>query len=104
MTRGKDQIKFEDPPASITGAYDWASIATKLREQPNQWAKVFTGDLHSRTVSVRQGGVRAMRKEDGFEFRTTNNHFKEEAGKRVRYCDFYVRYVPPKAATKKRSN
>lgn len=100
-TTPKSDVTFTDPPGRHTD-YDWTAIATKLKAQPEQWGLIFENDKHSRVVSLIQGSVKALRPSDGFEFRTSNNHYTDNpGGGRTRRCSLYARYVPPK---RRRSN
>jgi len=67
-------------------------IAAKLKTQPGEWAKVFDTDKTSIVNAIRQGNVKAIRPEDGFQIRTTNN-----VRRPVRTCSLYMRYVPASA-------
>ena len=58
-----------------------------------EFYKVFEQDRHSLVVSLRQGSVRALTKERGFEFHTRHN--KDDADG-VRVCDLWIRYNPAK--------
>lgn len=74
--------------------YDWAAIAEQLRSQPMEWGKVFENGPTSTVNAVRQGNVRHVRPDDGFEVRTTNNVREPE-----RRCSFYLRFNPAKVRT-----
>lgn len=61
------------------------------------WGKVFAFDKVSVANAVRQGNVKAVRPDLGFEVRTRNNVRVPE-----RMCSLYLRYNPDKDTTIKR--
>lgn len=86
------QVEWEDPPpVDERVRYDWAKIAAQLRERPNEWAKVFDLDRTSVVNALRQGKIKALLPDHGFEVMTRNN-----VRKPVRVCSLYLRYVPSK--------
>jgi hypothetical protein len=74
--------------------YDWQAIAEQLMSEPMKWGKVFDKGPTSTVNAVRQGNVKHVRPQDGFEVRTTNN-VREPA----RLCTFYLRFNPAKVVT-----
>ncbi len=92
MTEKKSEVTWESPPPVGQGRYDWAVIAEKLRTQPGEWAKIFDTDKTSIVNAIRQGNVKAIRPEDGFQIRTANN-----VRRPVRTCTLYMRYLPASA-------
>lgn len=80
---------WEDPPSRPT-RYDWSSIAKQLRRRPTKWAKVFEQDRASLAVALRQGSIRALHPDLGFEFRTSNG----TRDAKPRMCTLHARYVP----------
>jgi hypothetical protein len=92
VTKKKSEVTWESPPPIGQGRYDWAVIAEKLMTQPGEWAKVFDKDKTSIVNAIRQGKIRAVRRDLGFEVQTANNIRKP-----VRTCSLYMRYVPDSA-------
>ncbi len=84
--------KWGDPPPARTPAYPWESIAALLRKNPGRWREVFKDDRTSLTIALRAGSIAALKPEDGFELRTSNNRIVD--GKRR--CTLHMRYVPSK--------
>lgn len=82
---GVNQVVWTNPPTKTN--YDWVRIAKRLRAKPGKWAKVFDHDRTSVANAIRQGRVRALRPDEGFEVRTTNN----ERGT-PRMCTMYLRW------------
>lgn len=80
---------WEDPPDRRT-RYDWSSIAKALHRRPGKWAKVFERDRASLVVALRQGSIRALHPDKGFEFRSSNGTRDEKP----RMCTLHARYVP----------
>jgi hypothetical protein len=78
-----------EQPSSKEVIYDWESIAEQLRSRPGEWAKIFDWDRTSVANAVRQGSVKALRPDDGFETRTRNNTRAP-----VRMCTLFMRYNP----------
>lgn len=87
---------WEDPPQRPT-RYDWATIAKQLRRRPGTWAKVYDRDRASLAVALRQGSIKALHPDLGFEFRTSNGTRDEKP----RMCTLHARYVPDNDTTKK---
>lgn len=83
------QVSFKSPPARPT-KYDWTKIATQLKRKPGQWALVFEHDRASVANAIRMGSIVAVRPEDGFEVRTSNN----DTQSRPRTCSLWLRYNP----------
>lgn len=83
-------LGWEDPSVSRTG-YDWDAIAQMLRAEPMRWRKIFEHGPLSTANSVRQGGVKVLRRDLGFEFKSRNN-----TGPPDRTCTFYIRFNPEK--------
>ena len=101
MAEKKSEVTWETPPPIGQGRYDWEVIAEKLKTQPGDWAKVFDKDRTSIANAIRQGKVKPLSPELGFQIRTANNVRKP------RTCSLYLRYMPEpvkkptKKATKK---
>lgn len=83
-------VAWEQPSPSRHG-YDWEAIARALREHPGEWLKVFEGGPTSVVNGIRNGNVRQLRREDGFEITTRNN--RPATPDDVKTCDLYLRYV-----------
>lgn len=81
---------WEDPPRSTRASYDWTSLAEELKRNPYRWRKVFDRDRSSLVVAIRQGGIRALTPEKGFQTRTSHN----ERHATPRMCTLHMRYVP----------
>jgi hypothetical protein len=82
------EIEFiELPPRPQT--YDWVEIAERLKANPLQWARIFTGGRVSIANAVRQGSVNAVHPDLGFEVQTRNN-----VRENPRTCDLYLRFNP----------
>lgn len=92
MTEKKSEVTWESPPPIGQGRYDWAVIAEKLKTQPGEWAKVFDEDKTSIVNAIRQGKIRVVAPELGFQVRTANN-----VRRPVRTCSLYLRYNPDSA-------
>lgn len=88
---------WEDPPPRPQ-RYDWDTISARLRRKPGQWYKVFERDRASLAVALRQGSIKAMRPEGGYEFRTSNGTRDEKP----RTCTLHARYVPEKDQSKQK--
>lgn len=92
-----EEMTWEAPPTRHQ--YDWEAIASKLkarrRRYPNDsskwWLKVFDYDRNSIAVQIRANGVPALRVDDGFEVRTSNNVRNEGE---PRMCTMYLRFNP----------
>lgn len=69
---------------------DWSAIADHLRRKPGEWLMVFREGPTSTANAIRQGDVKALLPEDGFQVTTRNNVSKPH-----RRCSLYLRYVPP---------
>lgn len=82
--------KWKEPPPARVTAYPWKEIAALLRKNPEKWRLIFDKDRTSLTIAIRNGHIAALRPEDGFEVRTTNNTKEPK-----RTCSLYMRYVPP---------
>lgn len=89
VSEKKSEVVWESPPPIGQGRYDWGVIAEKLKTQPGEWAKIFDGDKTSIVNAIRQGNIKAVRPEDGFQVRTANN-----VRRPVRMCTLYMRYSP----------
>jgi hypothetical protein len=70
---------------------NWTEVAEQCRANPGEWHLVAEDAPHSFYVSVRQGGVTAVRPSVGFEVTTRNNHRDEDGRRRA---DLYLRYNP----------
>ena len=87
-------VSWELPPLSEAEErvrYDWTKIAAQLRRRPGEWAKIFEDDRTSVVNAIRQGAVKSLHPDSGFEVRTRNN-----VRRPVRKCSLYLRYVPEK--------
>lgn len=95
MTRADEPrhtgVEWETPPPTGKNRYDWLAIGAQLRAQPMTWGKIFDHDRTSVANAIRQGGVRNMHPDQGFEVRTSNN-----VRAPVRMCTMYLRYNPDK--------
>jgi len=85
--------KWAEPPARKGPAYPWKDIAKTLRKNPGKWRLIFERDRTSLTIAIRNGGIAALKPEDGFEVRTTNNKRKGPGGEPPT-CSLYLRYNP----------
>ena len=83
-------VGWEVPPPEGRNKYDWPAIAVLLQSRPGQWAKIFDEDRVSIVNAIRQGSVRILAPENGYQIRTRNNVRYPE-----RKCTLYMRYVPP---------
>ena len=84
-------IEWEAPLPVERTRYDWVKIAAQLRARPEEWAKVFEKDRTSIVNALRQGKVKALHPDLGFEVMTRRN-----VRSPVRICSLYLRYVPSK--------
>lgn len=82
--------RWAEPPPARSTAYPWTEIAALLRKNPGKWRKVFDKDRTSLTIAIRNGNIAALRPDDGFELRTSNN-----VKGPPRTCSLFMRYVPP---------
>lgn len=82
-------VTWEEPP-DPQRRYDWSAIADELKSRPGEWAKVFNNDRASIVTALRQGAIRVLDPELGFESRTRNNVREPE-----RRCSLYMRWVDP---------
>lgn len=81
-----------EEPAEPEMRYDWAAIAEEVKSKPREWAKIFDNDKTSIVNAIRQGAIRPLSPDLGFEVRTRNNvRFPE------RKCTLFMRYVPGKS-------
>jgi|SRR5262245_4715879 len=85
--RPLSEVEFTDPP--VRYRYDWTAIAEKLRAHPMEWALIFTEGPTSTVNAVRQGKVKTIHPDLGFEVMTANNTRVSP-----RTCDFYLRWNP----------
>lgn len=90
-------VVWESPPETTRNRFDWSAIADALKAEPMEWGRVFENDRTSYVNAIRQGGVKALHPDLGFEMRTTNN-----VREPVRLCTLYMRYNPDKDTTRKR--
>lgn len=89
-------VRFADPPGGRR-KYDWRAIARRLRRRPMAWALIFEDDRSSVVNAIRQGSVKVLAPERGFELMTRHNRVVEVSdGKTTRICDLYLRYNPDK--------
>lgn len=84
----KSKVKFGEPPVGRGHDYDWADIAEQLRKRPGEWALVFENDKVTYANAMKQGGIRALAPDQGFEYRTTDN-----TREYPRTCTLWMRYV-----------
>lgn len=91
MKRPSKRLIQEDPPVTIP-RYDWTAIAEQLRASPSVWFKVFEKDRISIVTAIRQGNIKALRKTDGFEVKSSNNNKKVVP----MTCSLYLRFNPRK--------
>lgn len=89
MADPKASVVWEEPPPERSKRYDWVKIAGKLRKRPGEWAKIFDEDRASFATTIRNGGIKALQPDDGFEVRTANNVRGEP-----RTCTMYLRWNP----------
>jgi hypothetical protein len=89
-------VSFGTPPPRRTSPYDWEKIAADLRKNPYEWGLVFEQDKTSLVTAIRIDGIKALRKNRGFEVRTVNNNTTSTP----RTCDLWMRYVPEKDQVK----
>ena len=82
-------VTWETPP-SVRVRYDWRAIAEHLRQRPGQWAKIFDDDKTSLVNALRQGSIKVLDPDLGFQCRTRNNTRYP-----TRRCTLYMRWVPP---------
>lgn len=83
---------FSQPPPTSHGKYDWSVVEAECRAHPGKWYHVFTQDRKTIATAVRQGSVRRLAKQRGFEVLTRNNKTNVDPP----VCDLWVRYVPSK--------
>lgn len=86
---------WDDPPPKRKGRYDWDSLSQTLRDNPMKWRKVFEKDRTSIAVALRQGSIRVLAPDLGYEVRTGNNVRGEP-----RTCTLWLRYNPEKDVSK----
>ena len=89
-------VTWETPPKAGV-KYDWEAIAEKLKAEPMTWAKVFENDRASVVNAIRQGSIKAVRPEAGFQVKTAHN-----VRLPIRTCTLYMRYVPALDKTRRR--
>lgn len=92
----RSTVEWETPPPTGKNRYNWVVIADQLRAQPLEWGKVFDRDKISVVNAIRQGSVKPLRPDLGFEVRTANN--TRAPG---RMCSLYIRYNPERDTTRK---
>ena len=80
----------DNPPIIRNGSYDWWAISRALRANPNEWALLAEHERQSLVVTLRSGGIKAMKPEDGYQVTTRNNVRTDP-----RRCDIYIRWVDP---------
>lgn len=88
-------VAWEEPPPEPDRP-DWEAIAAKLRARPGEWLKVFEDGRASLATAIAIGHIAALRREDGFSMKTSNN--TREA---PRTCTLYLRWDPPKRSRRK---
>ena len=93
-------LAFGTPPSSGKGVYDWAAIEERCRANPGEWLQVFEQGKRSTAVAVRQGSVRRLSADNGFEVKTANA--KTDVSPPV--CDLWVRYVRAKDQHKRKGS
>jgi len=69
----KSGLTWERPPARSRATYQWSQIAIELRANPMAWAKIDDTVRTSIINALRQGSIRVLHPDFGFEVRTTNN-------------------------------
>jgi len=84
-----DEVEWGSPPPTGKNRYDWRAISEQLRAQPFEWGKIFDHDRISVVNAIRQGAVKPLAPELGFEVQTRNN-----VREPVRMCSLYLRYNP----------
>lgn len=82
-------LVWEQPPEKRDQKYNWSQIAAQLKARPGEWARVFAYDRTSIVNAIRQGAVRPLDPQLGFEVRTRNN-----VRSPVRMCSLFMRYNP----------
>lgn len=88
----KNVVDFSKPlPRRMNQTHNWDAVAEGLRSTPNEWGVVAEVIKSSTVNAIRQGSVRALAPELGFEIRTRNNVREPE-----RTCQLWMRYNPSK--------
>lgn len=92
MTQEAQAVEFDQPlPRRSNQQYDWPKIAEDLIAHPMEWGKVFEEGKVSTVNALRQGSIRILSPELGFEIRTRNN-----VRGPIRTCQLWMRYNPEK--------
>lgn len=83
-------MKFDRPlPRRNNQRHDWAAVAERLRSHPGEWGVVQEVIKVSTVNALRQGSIRILAPELGFEVQTRHN-----VREPVRTCELWMRYVP----------
>jgi hypothetical protein len=85
------EVVWKDPPPRSGPRYDWDAIAAKVRRKPMVWAQVFEHDKSTLPTAIRNGSIRALKPEKGFEVTTADN-----TRDYPRTCAMWLRYNPDK--------
>ncbi len=81
-------VQFTDPPPK--GGIKWEPVVAALKARPGKWALVFEAARISIPNAIRNQSIRDLRKDAGFEIRTSN----ESRATGARTADVYLRYNP----------
>jgi hypothetical protein len=95
----KTSLKWEEPPEGRREF--WQRIAKELKANPGEWAQIWEGGPSSTVSAINQGAVTVVRRDRGFETKTTNN--TSAAAGIPRTCTLYMRYVEENDTTRKDS-
>lgn len=79
---------FRDPPPK-DGA-KWIPVVEALKQRPGKWALILEQERVAIPNAIRNQSIKALRKDAGFEIRTSNE--SSESGSRL--ADVYLRYNP----------
>lgn len=91
----KTSLKWEEPPEGRREF--WQRIVEELRAKPGEWALVWEEGPASTVSAVNQGAITVVRRDHGFETKTTNN--TSAASGLPRTCTLFMRYVPENDTT-----
>lgn len=90
--KGEAAVQFDrNMPRRNNQRYDWAQIARELRAKPGEWGVVAEVIKMSTVTALRQGSIRVLAPELGFEIETRNN-----VREPIRTCQLWMRYNPDK--------
>lgn len=88
--QSEDSVKFDQPmPRRRNQRYNWSKIADDLRANPGEWGVVLDVVKVSTVNALRQGSVRILAPELGFEVQTRRN-----VREPIRTCQLWMRYNP----------